>query len=316
MPHLHGATSSALAANLSLASLTSEATPLAREVARFLPQLSMDDVQRCVARRRPKATLSSCVNLANPGAASLSLTSLLANYSNRTHHYHHLNFKKVVPMSAKRGLPPPECVVLTLRDPAARLASGWRYELIHHGRLRRFWLMQSCRDGSGSGPNKEEEVDPIHPTWVAHRNLTFMVDRFRNGSDHCLNSIYNASAGSPYWPRHMLGGHGDGPAGGDNFLVSQLHYLSSLDCQDEEHTPEVHILCVEHLEEDWAALLERFGFNSTQNMVPEHGRASGRPNAVSLSKLEDADKAFIRDSLYPWDTALHRHFCDRRPTLR
>ena len=269
--------------------------PLARQVAPHLPPLSLADLSRCAKRRRHDvASLASCGNLAVPGAASLSLTARLGRHSNYTHHYHHWLLGDLHRLAARRRLPPPTCLLLTLRDPATRLESGWRFQLLHHGRLRRVWLRGQC-------------VTPdLHPSPA----LAFMVARFRNGSDPCLGTFYTQSAGHPRWGRASLGGHGEGPIDGDNFLVSQLHFWRGLNCSDER-MPEVHVLCAERYEDDWRAVLRRFGRNdSALTEATKHARGGdGRPQAKLLSTLSEADREYVRHALYPWDTALHRHFC-------
>ena len=112
---------------------------------------------------------------------------------------------------------------------------------------------------------------------------------------------------------HALGGHGDGPNGGDNFLVSQLHYLRGLDCSGADpKAPEIHFVCTERFNEDWHAVLRRFGHgdgNGTRGVKSHTRSAAAHTKANALSVLDAEDEEFVRRAMFPWDAALWRHVC-------
>lgn len=275
--------------------------PWAREVAPGLPPLSLADIDRCRKRRRQNASLSSCANLAIAGAASQAIMSRVNSYSNLSHHYHHIAYERTRHREALDSAGhrvSPTCIVTTLRDPATRLESAWRFQALYHGRLAQY-LRGPC-------------VVPRYS--IQHCHLGFLVERFRNATDTCLHNYYNFSAGHPIWPKGLVGGHGNGPNDGDNFLVSQLHYLRGLDC-DSDNAPELYFVCADdgqRFDDDWRAILRRFGVNDTADASANrshHRSSEAHPRAVAVSTLKEEWRDIVRRQMYPWDWALHQHVC-------
>ena len=106
-----------------------------------------------------------------------------------------------------------------------------------------------------------------------------------------------------------------GPVNGSMFLTSQLGYLRGVDCTRDV---EVHLLCQERFDQDWAALLRSFGEHTSRpggwhshlrnaSRAPRLNRAHWQANARSM--LSSDDDAFVRRALYPWDDALHKWAC-------
>lgn len=105
-----------------------------------------------------------------------------------------------------------------------------------------------------------------------------------------------------------------GPMAGQaaNFLVSQLDYLRGLDCGARH---ELHIVCTESFDFDWQQLLRTFGLasGSAEGGAARSATAPTRHNWRSAEKragaLSEADAAFVRECLYPWDAKLHALVC-------
>ena len=263
------------------------------EAMRAQPAFTLADLDRCKTRRRRDATLSKCFNLAVAGAASKSLATRVARYSKLSHHFHHWTHTTVQAKHENHSKWP-TCIVVSLRDPATRLESAWRFQVAGHGRMRQ-WLRGQCVT-----PHKSMD----------NTRLAFLIMRYREAQNECLKAMYNSSVVSPKWGKTGIGGHGDGPLGGDNFMVPQLHYLNDLNCSHEA-TPEIHFVCTERFDEDWQKVLRRFGQSEpSSNSSVDHARSdSAHPKRMYLSTLSAADRSFVRDQMYPLDTALHSYFC-------
>ena len=144
--------------------------------------------------------------------------------------------------------------------------------------------------------------------------------------------LFAHSAGRPAW---FMDWHYPGPINGSHFLTSQLSYLRGLDCSRHE----VFFLCQERYDDDWRALLAHFGETSSSRRpdgtwhshdrsrepaapsTPQRPKDGRRRRSVGevraeeareRSRLSESDRAFVRDELYPWDTALHRWACGGR----
>ena len=107
-----------------------------------------------------------------------------------------------------------------------------------------------------------------------------------------------------------------GPADGSIFLVSQSHYVQGINCSKAE----LHFVCTERFDDDWRAFLAEFGVAPRQSL-PRLNRHNGTHRIGSLaygaqmrSRLSQEDKDYVRNVLYPWDTALYSWACERHRT--
>ena len=104
-----------------------------------------------------------------------------------------------------------------------------------------------------------------------------------------------------------------GPVNGSMFLVSQLHYLRGLDCSRDE----LHLLCTDRLDADWASALATFGVAEAAAPPRERDRGGARAHVAGTpaffaqrrSVLSEAERQLVRERLYPWDAKLHRWAC-------
>ena len=130
--------------------------------------------------------------------------------------------------------------------------------------------------------------------------------------------------------------HYPGPLNGSMFMTSQGGYLRGVHCD----TTEVHFVCQERFDDDWRSLLRIFGVRSssarngtwrrhvrseTESLATPSTRSTRRMTrekkaretaiiAHRNSALSEADKDFIRNVLYPWDTNLHKWACRKGTT--
>ena len=85
------------------------------------------------------------------------------------------------------------------------------------------------------------------------------------------------------------------------FLASQLGYLEGF----RTGADELHTVCTERFDADWAALASRFRVKR-RPVRRRHAR-----NASSAT-MSESDAAFVRECLFPWDAELHSELCGRR----
>ena len=199
----------------------------------------------------------------------------------------------------------PECFVMTVRDPADRLESGFRAAF----------------------------NDRAYRTlFGGHRSLQSFVDALRHREAHALRA-FNQSFASPAYRFEDGGSCCDEVDGGSNFLTAQVDYLSGIDgCR--AGLP-IHFLCTETLDADFARLKRRRsssevnGSNdaAAQSADPaimryhvRHDRFTGseqgderhRTRFTSVTTLAPHDRRFIRDELYALDTILYDLVCSSR----
>ena len=205
-----------------------------------LPTVRADDLRSCRIRV-DSTTLLGCALLLPAGTGTQSLHDLMEKVLGRArqeqyiHHLHHIrmtawwkeNRERVrdphLPRSeAGRKTPAPKCFIMSLRDPAARLRSGFAFV---------------SRHGWGGGllglvalPSAEAKT---YDGFVA-------AMRDPENRDHRFaQAIYWSSVSKPAQrePRHW-----DSVLGGHNFLVSQFDYLRGWERHCTERG-EIHFMC-------------------------------------------------------------------------
>lgn len=250
------------------------------------------------------------------------VSTQFANYSKHT--------LTVLKMMESASLPP--CVIMSLRDPAARLASGFRFDE---------------REGSA-----KLSYPSLHSS--KQRSVSDLVNNFRNTTSKVhgfMKNLYYASAGEPKW-------HGSKKTGSmaNPFLVSQAHYLSGWRCD----RPELHVVCTDQFENSWLRLLRSFNINASDKLAARHDeyrsrqqhkptrmrvkendtlvaeeqlrawnhQLNARPSHLEMNGdktrlrnpfraqnppegLSDEQAEFIRRCLFPWDTILHAWACTK-----
>ena len=344
-----------------MASTTTECqSPLAAHAAAQLPDLSAAALGACL---RPKALpLSSCLHLSNPASGSTSLSNHFKHderFRNLTFphastalpradifpsgtgiqgfdlmHTHAFGISEYQSYLRHKKLPEARCFVLPIRDPATRLMSAFRDSYVHAERmtaslgarknrtatelvrrLRQFRDLPQRPLALVPSPAGTDGASASAGCAEPNRNAPA-----RNASFAAY--LYAHSAGLPKW---LYNWHYPGPVGGSQFLTSQLHYLRGVDCR----TAEVHFLCQERFDEDWAAFLaskrsvpgssdasatahsERY--HSHRRDAASSGHSPLMKFALRRAVLSEADQDYVRQVLYPWDAALHRWACAPRP---
>eukprot|EP00310_Coccolithus_braarudii_P018083 CAMPEP_0183337804 /NCGR_PEP_ID=MMETSP0164_2-20130417/5323_1 /TAXON_ID=221442 /ORGANISM="Coccolithus pelagicus ssp braarudi, Strain PLY182g" /LENGTH=335 /DNA_ID=CAMNT_0025507557 /DNA_START=13 /DNA_END=1020 /DNA_ORIENTATION=+ len=252
--------------------------------------------------------LDSCTNLAIAGTGSLSLLEALKSASPlhpsdkfRWHHMHDQRIGHVAPSATelprsgkKRGY---TCFIMSIRDPAARLESGFR------------WSLQGVKlVPFGHELDRSFSGEPY-----TLRSVSAFVRAFANASDvahHAVMRSYLSSVAHPYTAKTRRS-YSLGVAWGSQFLVSQLDYLRGFD----PSTMSLHILCAERFEADWQQLLRRFGLSevplphANDRLARVHGKAAHNGTYEDQFSLIPKLARFVRNCLYPWDTHLHRALC-------
>lgn len=317
-----GTTWSQLGSSLPIAPLEDPPLRLPQSVERAAAFPSLESLAQCRSHQVGRS-ISSCVHLSNPATGSASLDASFTrepvlvrdsrhrlqypDWDSHRNRYlvnssHALNVAGMQSWLQRRR---PKhwrsslgaaCIVITVRDPAARLQSAFRDSYMMSERL----------------------AMSLHTT---RRNRTkatasLLVERLRQGlrggmPTNAPARLYAASVSRPDW--HGRLGNYPGPTNGSLFLVSQLWYLQGINCSRSE----LHIVCTERFDEDWRRFLGAFGAAPTGE-YHKHKRQGAKPRtraarAERNSFLNESDKAFVRNILYPWDTALHRWACGMKP---
>lgn len=311
---------------------------LTARAASQLPRLTLDDLAAC-RRHLVTTPLTSCVNIANAGTGASSLEAAFAGEptlsADRDHRVRIENTdrhgKKFASYSShalavadlKRwfiaprerfarahrdfSTPPRQvnCFVMSVRDPAERFESAFRYSYAHHERL--VASLSLPRQNRTAGAIVERLREPL--AYGAPPSL-FLSGRLQNVSGPAF--LYAHSAGQPDWGVRVS--NYPGPNNGSQFLISQWHYLRGLNCSAGD---EVHFICTERFDTDFRRFLSAFGLSPSVNGSSWHRqhRSAARSKlayyAERRSHLSEADRAFVRERLYPWDTELHRWACGR-----
>lgn len=230
---------------------------------------TQEELLRGSRLERSRHDLRECVNLIPAGTGTQSLVDLLQRATNTTwFHDHDLRVEN------HASVP---CFVMTIRDPVARLESGFLWDVMMAGEMSKIFN----RGQKGS---------------VAH--LRDWLAALRDPGSRAYPSVMRNYFSSVSSPTAQVWQLGVGQTGGSNFLVSQVDPLRFW--SPERH--ELHFVCTERFDEDFAALLKRFGLPSGAGMVHRNRR---RP----AGRLSPEDAAFVRECLYPWDADLHRKVC-------
>ena len=180
------------------------------------------------------------------------------------------------------------CYVMSLRDPATRLESVVRYA-------------------------RQRGKRKLGGIW---RTTQSFLDAFRSASAPQHREALAFYARSVAQPRYSV--RRNTVEGGINGLVAQLDYLRGLNCSHAE----VHFVCQERYQRDWEALLGTFRLDATSwnftaalRQIRSAGGSSGRSwamggaPAADPALLDAANRAFVRECMYPFDTALWRQQC-------
>ena len=251
-----------------------------------LPQLVRQDAIAAAvaaARSARRSNLTQCMNLAPAGTGSQSLVNGLGALA--PGRWHHDHFWRVAPEG--NGV---HCFMMTLRDPAARLASGFRY-------LSQ-WRAAAAPSVTSFVADLRNSSAPAHADAMrSYREAAAWPTRrvVRAGGVPVLVTCANPDGRGLSDP--LL------PALGELcfFMMPHVGYLRGFDSHDA-----LHVLCTETLDADWAALLRRFGYGA-RPLAHSHLRAAAVERREG--ELNGADAEFVRRCLFPWDAWLHRELC-------
>lgn len=228
---------------------------------------SRDQVHKC-ARRRINLTLASCQNLAPAGTGTKSLIRALEEVtSRRWKHYH---WMRLVPEH------PAPCVIMTVRDPAQRLESAFRYELNssnkHASRHSLFTLRGVASSVREFVEAVRNESHPRHGKALAlYRRSVFLPGLFNGNWE-------------PSFLQH------------ENFLVSTVNYLRGLDCRRTE----LHLICTNRFDAHWRALLHSFGHHSPASSPHLNYRSAVvSPQIATSARLSSADIQYVKWHMFP-----------------
>ena len=252
-------------------------------------QQSLDSVSRALnldarriracARRRANLTLDSCQNLAPAGTGTKSLKRALENATAR--HWKHYHWMRLVPKK------PSPCILMTLRDPAERLESAFRYEL-------------------NSSNKHASPTSPFTLRGIATSAAAF-VDAMRNETHPKHKRALGLYRRSAYLPSLFTGDWTPASMDLDNFLVSTVNYLRGLDCDQSE----LHFICTNAFDSQWRAVLLSFGHNASTTAPHLNARSAMVTSSVATASrlTSPADVEYVRRTLYPWDTILFEAAC-------
>jgi hypothetical protein len=254
---------------------------------------------RCGTLDSAPPQLSNCYSLSNPGTGSETLVRREYELRNESdlefqrgaggyerwvamRHKHFFRAHRKNASWAPGTLDNSRCYLLTLRDPVARLSSLWRN-----------WLPPT-EHAAGYGLAR-----------TANMSLSQFVQHVRSGDD-IIFTAFNLSVFEPVYSRTR--NLPIKPA--VNGLVSQVDWLRGF---EECSVHNLHVICTETFDDDWAkfrveAGRASAGFNTSSHIRSRSNRAAKR-SAIKSMGLTDADKAFIRGCMYPFDFALHQRFC-------
>ena len=204
-----------------------------------LPTVTADRLQSCRARV-DSTTLLGCALLLPAGTGTQSLHDLMttvlgsARHAQYVHHLHHVrmtawwegNRAMHLPRIGHNvsAAPAPKCFLMSLRDPAARLRSGFAFVSRH-----------------GWGPGLSQQVAWPSAAAKTYRGFVAAMRDPGNPDHRFAQALYWSSVSKPAQrePRHW-----DSVLGGLNFLVSQLDYLRGWEghCRPRSRG-EIHFMC-------------------------------------------------------------------------
>lgn len=268
------------------------------------------------SRHSTPLDLSRCANLVPAGTGSESLRAAMldaAPHSKLITHDHSLRAEHVRNLTGGNMV---RCFVISLRDPADRLSSGFRWE----GNMPAFvWWSRTLVD-PGLGDTQRSAgrfVDALRDS--AHDDHAYASAQYDHSALRTLMSRPTGSHAALVQP----------PGSGSLFLVSQLDHLRGIDCGRGDV---LRVVCTERFAESWADIRADDTSGSTARRSPLHlNERTGTDNAsiakwglpVSLlrtgvmspeallrkSWLTAQQRSYVREELYPWDTALHALWC-------
>ena len=255
-----------------------------------LPHLETGAVRAHVngIARNHARNLSACMNLAPAGTGSQSLSDALTAATGGGQ-WHHDHFRRIGAASAREAA---RCFIVTIRDPAERLASGFHY-------LNRFWrgptLVKTSADfvaaARDPGHAAHAEVIQFYSESVAWpKPVSFRIESW--------DALTTCARPGPLRLGDLC-----------FFLTSQLDFLRGF----RPAVDELHAVCTEEFDADWNALMQHFGLPSLP-VTHRHAWNDGKRRRLADVRAEDA--AFVRECLYPWDVRLHRELCGERTRLQ
>ena len=280
-------------------------------------QLRLPDVDEVVSKLRRQQELldardstlahrlSDCANLAPAGTGTMTLYEQALSAAPAGRQWKHSHDRRI----RSPGLENVSCFIITLRDPAARLESGFRYDTSH-------WFSHELDRVFRQG-------EPVMPA------TTDFVAAFRNGSTgDAWAGVMRTFLGSASHPLATVSGAEAGAQerAGSNFLMSQLDYFRDYHgprAPTKTRAQVMHVLCTERFDEEWSALLSRrFGikeakaYHTNDRAADPKGAAArggvrnGHYQAPPVTGLSDEDAGFVRKCMFPWDALLHARLCD------
>ena len=257
---------------------------------------------------RPVVPLNRCLNLAPAGTGTQFVYEQLKDLPDAASFISHDHNARATEQSRK--LPNSSvvlgtrCIILTLREPSERLASGMR------------WDSDKCRL---NGPTSKKAYVCLHsPQTFAKNDSSMHFTRTRYSSfgvslSTWIDGMRNESAGS-FHERSVAAL--ESRNGHNFFQFPQLDYLRGI-AQCNVDT-EVHILCTESLTDQWKQLLEVFGETANLQATANDLHTRNTSRGVSLSRsqgeawaMSNEDRGYVRDCLFPQDALLHSNFCGR-----
>ena len=284
------------------------------------PHVDKDVLQRCITRGATQLyDPTSYVLLSNAATGSTSLArfftdfypeytsgafSLSRNRFPGKGHSHAMSIADFGRWFKSHAWPIPHCFVLSLRDPASRLESAFRYDHAHSMGPKGLSLNSAVRYSDRTLSSFIGLLRAAHATGQL-RQLT--------ANATTAARLYAYSAGEELrWHGFY---HGAGPVRGNLFLVSQSWYLRALNGSSDA----IMLLCQERLSHDLHAAFtglarkHKSGPQPIMHLEARRAAWNGGPGGSVYvdrrSRLSEADQVFVREVLYPWDTELHRWAC-------
>ena len=260
----------------------------------------VDDPACRAAAARRTSPLARCMNLAPPFTGTRTVTNLMRLYgSPYVHHDHRITAASV----AAADFEAPDLRPSAWLAPfAARKLPRPRCFVVslRDPAARARSALNACRNGRNCfSRNKKRCVE--FPLW-------------NRSADDIFAAVFDESH-----PDH--GSAKDGACFG--VKASTTQYLAGLDCA----AAEVHYLCTEKLEADFAALAAALGepdrlASTTMNLHVKESNSTLHPQNAAYrdriapfyaSDLGAAAKARARTALFPDDAALHAAYCGGAP---
>ena len=198
-----------------------------------LPTVSADELRSCRVRVN-STTLLACALLLPGGTGTQSLHDFmqtvlgtsaprsLTERSLRPTNVHHLHHVRMSAWSAPRIEAKPKCFIMSVRDPVARLKSGFVF-------LSR---------GGGWGPGLNKQVALSSKAARTYSGFIAAMRDPENADHRFAQGLYWSSVSKPTQAEPL---HWDSVLGGHNFLVSQLDYLRGWKAHCR--SGELHFMC-------------------------------------------------------------------------